>query len=494
MIDLFLKKNEYNQIALLGTVLSKNQNKITELEKQFNVSKRSFNRYITTLNEDLNTIYNGKLSLVYDGLNLQLSNSNNIEVHNIFMAVTKYYLNKSTSFKLLVLLSKNDTLNSEDILNQLHISYSYLNKLVKELNNHLEHSSITLVQRNCLLYMSGPAKNIIFFKSFLRLSLWRFEDSYTFKKENINDLMYFNPKYSNTLSQLQVIRLNHIEKALLEAKEKNNRITIYDNEIFELCQILTNHNNIVSSHNTDLTDDEHLFLNLVARIYCPQIDSLEDRLKLAQLFLEKQNSIPKDVMILLSSLEEKMNLTISQNKDDYYHFIYQGVMSFIYLRLFKYDFTFLFTFKMDFIKDLYVHNQPYYLKIKESLTYPFPFTNDKNALLLLRYPTPFYSLIYTAFRNKNKTVIEIFIDIKYQIGFEHFLKKRIETIFSSDAINYQQNIDLADIVITDSFIETREDQSAFILVEMNSVKEMETLIIKLTKIYTQKLLSTPDSY
>lgn len=487
MLDLLVKKNEYNQIVVLGSALSNKKKTVPDIQEQLTISKSSFNRYLNNLNHDLTLFFDEKLELVSDGYHLTLVNPTNQSNHNVFMATLKFYINQSTTFKILLMLSYQNPLEVETILNELHISYSYLNKLIKEINQYMWRTSVSLTQRQKMLSLEGPELNVVVFIIGLKLALWRFDPTHDVLLEVTKGDYYYESTHLSHLNTLQTNRLAYVAQTILDQPLSGSKIDITDSEVNELLLILTSYKNVIKAEGHPYSDTELLFLNLLTRILCPKIDSLDDRIALAKLFLKVSNSITKDALNLLDFIRTELFPKIQLDSDDYYHYVYQSIMSFLYLRLLDYNFTDLFTLQTDRVHGFYISDQPELNKIKQNLSLRIPFVSDKNKLIFVQNHSLFTSGIYTALRETKATTLNLFIDFKYQISFELYLKKRLEQLFSKDIICYLDNINHADIIITDFFIETPKDKSGFIFVDTNSITAMEDLMVKLTKIYTQKL-------
>lgn len=489
MLDLLVKKNEYNQLVVLGAALSSKRKSASELQEQLNISKSSFNRYLNTLNGDLNQLFNEEFQLISDDYHLKLITpvGTNVENQNIFMKTLTHYIHQSTSFHILMLLSHEDELKVEDVLDVLHISYSYFNKLIKEINHYMWHTSVTLTQKNKLLKLEGSAANLTVFKIGLKLALWRFDSRYAQLLNSESELQYYNLTYLKGLNSLQKGRLKHIENTMVLMQQDHLVFSNSDGEVAELLTTLTAYKNLIKPTQTPYSEDTTLFLNLITRILCPQIDRIQDRVTLAKLFLTHTNSIVQDSLILLNFIQGELIPLVTVGSDDYYHYIYQSVMTFLYLRLLNYNFTDLFTMRTDRVADFYIYEQPAFKKIKDELTYRIPFTNDKNKLIFIQNQMLFSSGAYTALRGTKTACLNLFVDFKYQLGFEIHLKKRLAAFFSKSTIQYVDDITQSDILITDSFIAAPEDKAIFVFVDINSVHAMEDLMVKLTKLYTNKL-------
>lgn len=489
MLELLIKKNEYNQVVILGSTLLNNYQSIAELVKQLEISKSSLFRYLAVINEEFKKIHPVTPSISSDGVFLHLNNPGGIPKNNLFVRSLKTYLQNSTQFKLLLALSNSHNLTTNNLLVKLHISHSYFNKLLKEINNYIKPTQVFISQRNNRTYLDGPEVNLVVFKLLLKNILFSLEETTNLNNDSKNHSSPFNTKVLKRLTSTQQKSLYNIEEIISERKQAGHSITIDEEEIKTSLTILKKQHNLVTTAHHDYSPDLVLFLNLITRFAFPKIDEKLDRIAIAKAFLKEPTTLTQDTQILLTALDKAYDINLVPGSPLYYDYFYQGMMSFLYLRVLNYNFNTLFTLQTNKIDGFYIYNQSDYIKIKEIVNLPIPFINKQNEHVFRENSELFTSLIFTAIRRRKHTQLNVYLDFQSELSFETYLKSRINTTFHPGCIYYCQTLAEADLVVTNSLVETAPDQPAFIFLDINSSFSMGQLLVRLMELYTKKLIT-----
>lgn len=492
MLDLLIKKNEYNQAIILGATLLNTYQSIEELTKQLEFSKSSLFRYLTVINDELKKIHPVAPSISSDGVFLHLNNPGDISKNNLFVKHLKIYLQNSTQFRLLSVLSKFHQFSTSYLLETLHVSHSYFNKLLKEINTYIKPSHVRITQRNNRTYLAGPEVNLIVFKLLLKNISLNLEDENdaNWTSDIISQTTLFQPHLLTNLTLLQQKSLSYLEQIVTERLTAGRHISISDEEVKLSLTVLKEQHNLLTLTNLECSEDMLLFINLLTRFTLPSIDDETTRILIAKDFLKHPTSLTRDTDILLRSLTNTYDINLIPNSPRYYEYFYQGMIAFLYLRLLNYNFNTLFTLKSNKIDGFYIYNQADYAKIKDVTTLPIPFTNTQNDTVFRKNSDLFTSSLFTAIRKEKKAQLTIYLDFHSQLSFESYLKKRINSTFNPDCLHYCHTLEEADVIVTDSLVETPPDKPAFIFLDTNSSFSMGQLLILLMELYTKKLISS----
>lgn len=486
MLNILIKQNEYKQLVIAGAAISDATVTINSLLEKLDISRNTFNRYLITINHDLISAVDTSLSINSDGTSLTLINPNDLQPPNIFIRLIKYYLNDSTGFKLLMILSQQNKIASDKLLDNLSISHSYLNKVIKQLNTSLDNVAVKIIQRNKNVFFEGDELDIIILLISLRLSLWPFAKNTDYIHQDYKKFSLLEPNLIVPLNNLERARLGHIEQVFIQRKETIHTITINDPDIYDALEIITNYYDITQP-DTFLDKDAILLMNYLCRLLCPPIDSTTNRIALAKLFTRNPSKLTQEGLILDSYLRNNILPAESRESDKYHLHTYQGMLSFISIHLIQCNFLDILTIRSTTVHDFYIYNQPNFIKTREAINSDIPFKYDKTKENFSQNTDYFTSGVYTVLREYRSASIKVILDFKYRLTFERYLKQRLHETFSEQMIEYVDHSTEADIIITDTFIEVPETQASFVFVDPNSTFAMKELLKILLNIYTQKL-------
>ncbi len=154
MIETFLSVNKNKKLLIVHHVIANNMMTITELEEKLDISAKQIKRYIREINDDSFTLSN---TIIFDknGEDIYLLPMTKQESLALYNDLTHSYLNDSSLFQIILLLTTHDRLALPTILKELSMSRSFFYKQLKKLNVILAIHGLEIKTSNSIFYLSG---------------------------------------------------------------------------------------------------------------------------------------------------------------------------------------------------------------------------------------------------------------------------------------------------------------------------------------------------
>lgn len=482
MMKFLVKKNEYNQIIIFGTIVRYNTISKSTMAAQLSCNPHTFARYIRNINNDFVDVFpKVAISIQSNGDTLTLERPTELSKTNLVKVLSEKYLETSTIYQLLQLLlvDKND--ESVDFLNTLNISQSYLNKIIIELNTHFKATGVKIKQRNQSAYFAGEPIHLISLSFLLRNYL-----------EHFGSLMPASDSENHNLTS-QPSSLKTLYATFKTHVYASNKVTIKNKGLKKLLvHLFENDPQFTQDYDfSEFNDDSHLLFNLLAHLTVSPLDNTSSKAKLGEQLSKVTSPLIKDTKKLTEQVTAEFSLDLPPDSLNYQQYFYIITIHLIYLRLLNYNFKELFHFSD---KDL-LQKADDFPKIYEMITDYFNIKKNFNQLsrkhkaLIVENNALFIETTYSLTRFKNLPTVTISCNFIHRVAFGYFIEKYLQTVFSPTIIKFVSVDTVPDILISDHIIDADDETNLFIFADTNSTIEMGELLNLVIVVMNKKIIS-----
>lgn len=394
---------------------------------------------------------------------------------------------ESFSMQLLLLIITQKTITRNEVMNKFFISESAFQKLLLKTNRYLSKFSFKIKSSQGVLRFEGRELNIRFF-IFNLLYYTHFNIEWPFTNVSINslrgkakNLSFLSTNKSSIAQRADYILLAIVENRYSSSQYIENNIK---KEISDILRILhMNTNNFLKKYYIfqkipyQYKMNEKLIAELCLRIYNPETDSVSEKIKLGMLFSQpKENSITKSARQIINSLDNCTDMTnITQSP---YIRIYQLVIFITTYSLLGRSLIPL--IQMKFPKTNFPFSkEDALMKNIESIVHTF-YKNDSEISLLIN------CYLYNQYVSSSKEHIIIYLEFFKDTTAPLHIVNRIYAIFSKEFIIFTKNINIADLIITDTF--DIKKPSAFFFNNINDTQTWQDLLFVLKDLCSNKFL------
>lgn len=493
MLICFLKKNEVIKLKVF-TYLSYNESaSLPEIENHCNINQRTANRMIDGINEDLFLATSNSVSIRYEDKLFSITNQDNVPLELILKELYSFYLINSIEFDVFKLIFVDGYTNLIDVVLESNTSQSYCYSIIRKLNRYLEKYRIKISINDLKLTIDGKEEDIHIFLitilyclNVLQVDL-EFQDSYL----DHNQFSIVNEKILTDYEQQTMTNIKHV----LSLRQSNSfKISLTNKDVLEIVNLILVKNNLIPtlSHLLHIKKESSIFFNLFIRASIPNIDTLETRVELGNLFLTvKDNQLITKVKSLVNQIEKELmtdytNLTPEQHAEIIYLITIQTCfldsITRDYYALVKYEFMGqLFAFLPDDYSEL--GKKIITLTAKHSKKqYTEPLKQKDFTSFISRFIGP----IIFSFQ---QPTLNILIDTSSYFMDGRSLKRQLLTYFSEDLIHFVTDYEQADYLITDRQIANPRNIPMFTFYDTFSNDLWEKLLLQIVSLSHHRLLN-----
>lgn len=484
MIPNYLRK----ELSVLFFIINKDQTTTNEISNDLELTKRTVRETLSTINKHFE-----EYQMLKDFVIIEKSGI--IQVHTIFKAkaidlacnLKLQLLKKNTMFNYTILLLTRASLDKKEILNELFISPSYLNKLTQNLNEFFSAFNFTITILKGNYSLTGNEMNIRIF-------------SYLFLQDSFQDIEW--PFYD---INLESIHENIPEEILMDSHKRSNT---KNRSLYILCAILQtrikNHNyviqpkskliqtffTIVQEHfdtalifqqdrfrhlERNVKETEIQYFNFFSRIFISDIIPKKKKIHLGKFFFTENHpycTLSKDILRANSTL-----IKSNTSEDDYYLFNY-------YITLFN-TFYFLVGDTIDCFTNLFFPPLTYHSNIKNE--YMSTINANLSSLTLKENHKKFLSnLLYTLYTSEMKSEVNIYLQLSKDFTASFCIGNQLRNLFNKEQIMITDNYYLSDIVITDTLERTTSSKKIFYLDSLDNENRWKELLFLIQDTYLDK--------
>ncbi|NBK03559.1 helix-turn-helix domain-containing protein, partial [Listeria monocytogenes] len=329
MIPDYLRK----ELSVLFFIINKEQTTASEISHELAITKRAVSETLSTINNHFEEYQNLKNFIV-------IKKSGSVQIQSTFRtkALDSAYnlklqlLKKNTLFNYTILLLTRTSLDQKEVIEELFISTSYLNKLTHTLNGFFSPFNFTIAIVQGQYSLVGNEMNIrLFSYLFLQDSFqdieWPFNNiSLESIRENVpEEILIDSHKRSNTKN-----RSLYILYAILQNRVKNQNYVIQPtNKLIQALFIMVQENfdvalifqqNRFSSLEKDVKKTEIDYFNFLSRIFISDIIPKKDKINLGRKFSKENHPYCTLSIEILRASSVLINDHTSKN--DYFLFHY----------------------------------------------------------------------------------------------------------------------------------------------------------------------------
>lgn len=486
MLPLLLKQNELDSIHILASTIY-----------QLNCSVPHINKYIlngkTTIKQNIAILNDTFDYLGYDDLKLSISSGKVIltnfdySVHdNILLHVAEYFILDSPTYKTILVLQNEQHSHKDALLNQVHISESYLSKIMKEINDFLDPVNVAIISRKKEYIFDGPVANWIYIDFFARLFFSLLSSPFNLPLET-DPFEYLANDVSEQKHQLLVQALNSFP-----IPEEGY---IGDPEALEVIQhILTINPSHLKWESTNALSEEQIVLyGLYIRLASSYIDNTAQRQAIGQSLIMMfntgtNNSIINDTIKLVDHFYLQVYQTDQRFSDAYFETLYLVLLKQLKYRVTKTNIKTLFYLTPYFLPNF----QPNYDEIGNRINHFY--TNEINHLPLTHhtykmincFKHQLFHELYSIVNSEKSGTILIYVKMNYKLSQTFFIKKMLSQTFAADCLSFTKDITKADLIISDHHLINNHKAPLFYLVDSNSKEALNSLLTIIFKIITEK--------
>lgn len=490
-----IKKNEYKQVLILGLINHKEKISADEIKRKLSITTGTFNRYIRSINDDLEELSpEFEVKIINTNDDLSLKNNHCFSPDHLFNLLVDKYLLESNTYRTLKTLLLRNSHNTMLLIEELNVSQSYFNKIIRGLNEFLAPTDVKIIQRNKMIFFNGEEAKIIYLEYLMRHYFETIETLpciCTHKFPNLIDLV--RDHNLSDLNDVQLKRMKTLHHTFKKRHTELKKITIENNDIRDILAVIVSKNDLLDDH-VDVDDfnyDLRLYSNLLARITSSKLESQDTKTAIGTRLYSLKNPIIKDVIQFVNTISYQFIPNMEVGSAEYAEFIYIISLHVAYIQLFGFNYKSL--FQMKFLSNLEENHldQPVYANLIEYFKQPknFDYLSPSCQDIILKHNAIFIDSCYTAIRNYRKTSVKISLDFIYRLSFEHFLEKRLRDMFCDTMLVYVKDSSKADILVSDHFVSVPKETLLFTFIDTNSSEALDKLGSLISSTYNQKIMN-----
>lgn len=489
MLQLLLKQNEVESIYILGCALYEVNHTINEINDKILHHKTTINPNLTALNQIFD-------ALGYDDLEISVSNSMVVlrnfdeHTHNILLLeVCRYLLLGSPTYKVMYFLLSEDKPTKENLLDTVHISESYLSKIMKQINQLLEKANVSIISRKKEYNFTGPLQNWIYINFFIRHLFTIMTSPYETELSQSEE----NFEYGSN-----EIKHHYLMQAFKNLPTKEATY-FKDKDLIELLHLIKENHSFLPEMDpaARLTEQNELLYNFYLRLSSSAIDSAQDRHNLSKQIIDLNNAGSNNRIISDTlTFSNKIITSIYNNEIDYgdklYETIYIVLIKQIKYRILRSPIAQLFDLTPPFLPTYSANNN----RLANSLT---AFANDFHKSLALEddtltmvetYTVSLFNDLYNLLNTGDFEPLKIHIKMNYKIAQAYYIRQKITTIFSSEAVLFTASQTEADLIISDHHFTGDQPANLYYMLNSSSKDNLEKMLSYVLKLIITKKENT----
>ncbi|CUW09079.1 helix-turn-helix domain-containing protein [Leuconostoc gasicomitatum] len=482
MLINFLSKKKQRQLAILQSLFTNTTNGFPYLVKEFDITEVQLTHDIQDINKTVQTIAHQKL--------VDTSNKHNYTVNiddiHLYQQLEFHYLNDSLTFQICSEIITHRHLPFNNLCDKLAISTSHCYRVLKQLNSILDQFNIVItIDQHTVPVFTGNEINIrVFIFSFVKYCFprtnWPFPT--ISRAETISDFNLLSPNNKLAPSFAEEITL------LLAVMKIRLSKSYFAEPMSEYVQTLLQ-KFVVSDYNTfkslffqkKMTDNniikvEFFYLNFFAHLLLPNLIEENHAISLGTIISHSHLSADIFVNKLTAKWQERFNLDLASDdlaKVKYFCLIFYVLAFHIHLNIIK-------ILKSDatFLNDKRTINTAAMHDIRSFLTTTLPTIGHNNPCrdLPQDFAIDYFSNLFffstQTYKQQQVTIYMHFADYSVR----EFLKTKLKTIYTPLAVKTVDNINTADIILTDTFDIIVPNKKCIVIRNVFNPQELQTML------------------
>ncbi|WP_348923012.1 helix-turn-helix domain-containing protein [Enterococcus rotai] len=464
-MEFFLNDKNKKKLELFKELIFKDGEKVSfsYLQHYLGISLSTLKRYFDELEGDFQN--NPELKQIYFEKNMggyQLNNHSHFKIDYLVIHMRLYYLNESLQFKIISSILSQHYATAEELADDLFVSIPYLYKQINTLNEQLSIFHLKVIF-NVTENLQGEEK---FLRMFYFYFYWNAYRGIIMPAESeLNSIL----SCSNMMKNLQTNYCSSVTKriklmlgiSILRQRKKTIQLSTEIKSILQSFIDVTHISTIVKKY--FVSEDEHLFFNLMLRSFISDIDTSEEK-KLLYHSFSRTSPLVFSCELLINEYEKEFYPSTPMSpkeKNSIFYYVLIGLVHCTYFEINPlYFFRQVLINEQDNIEFLkkYIKKHPknYYFYKNFRKNHP-KFVIDPSfnlgICMLLTILTDMFLL----------PSVTIYIQYSSNNFGSVFIKNRLLTLFNPETIHFTKKISDADIAIIDNFEvhEEKEKQKFF---------------------------------
>lgn len=477
MFKLLLKNNELESIYILSCAIYNAANSVTEIEDNILSGKKTIKSNLTFLNNLFTSLNYDDLSIIISKGVVKLDNFDSKKHGSLLLEVTRYCLHSSPSYRVFFNLLTNPTIMKDDLLENTHISDSYLNKIMKQIAAFFNESDLNIYSGKKAYVFEGPIVNWLYIFFFTSHVFTIVSD-----KHPEDDCL---PLYGS-----DELKHNILVRVLQQPFADDDKRFFEDVDLMEMLDILIMSNDVL--HKMDptinLSKNKERLYALYIRLASSSFDAPTEYKRFTQLLLahaEKSNPNPiiKETVDISKEFIKHISAEVTVNDDQFYETIYIIAIYQLKYRVLGRPIDRLFKFSPPFILNSRFTAEESLANleiINESLKKDMRLSKESTNMLR-HYHDSLFNDFHDIFDIKDSQPLKVYIKISYKITQTFYLKHKIQTVFSDQVITFTDKAYHADLIISDSYISS-EKAIFYYMLNSNSPENIENLMHYILKL------------
>lgn len=490
MLSLLLKQNELDSIHILASTIYNLNCSVDYIREHILNGKTTIKQNVTILNDTFTYLGYSDLKLSISNGQVTLVNFNHETHSNLLLFVSEYFVLDSPTYKSTLVLLHEKFAHKEALLNQVHISESYLSKIMKEINDYISPAGVSIISRKKEYIFDGPVENWVYIDFFTRIFFSVL--SSPFLTPTSSDEASFDAQL-NDLSD-DTVKHDYLIQAL-NSFPKPVESYISDTDALEVLQLITQIHDcsLIFTDDYSFIPTERELYNLYIRLSSSTIDSTSQRHDICNALLQEhrqgsRNLLIKDTVLLVDTIFEFTYTNHQPQPHEYLELMYSLLFKQLQYRVCKANISALF----DLAPSFFPKSEPHDDKINETIE--LFYTTKMNSLPLtqttfktmMTFKESITSELYTIIASGTATPIKLFIKMDYNPSQDFFIKKIITDTFSTDIIEFTLDIGAADLIISDHHLNLNHKAPLFYLIDSNSDSTLQALFMFIFNIMVNK--------
>ncbi|MBP1039414.1 helix-turn-helix domain-containing protein [Vagococcus sp. BWB3-3] len=489
MLLSFLKKNEITKLKLLSILFVNEKISGRELEELLQTPPTTTSRMITTLKEDLLTVFDNHIEINEKNQYFYLAKISDISRTEAANKLYYHYLVESLDYQIFKHVIFTNNIHILTLCSDINISQSYCYSKIKKINSYLKTFQLKIVSEAFNISIQGPETHIIFFIFLIHDMIHNMENQPWDNHEKKIALTKDNVTYE----QVNRIPVTHLDtfSSFMETYEQRktylDTIQINRDDIQAIYQLVIAENDFFANNYDSATtnDDAVLYYNLFMRSIIPNIDSYEQRVAIGKNFVGLTNNVIVDnaVATVNKIVDTIFSEVISHEDEHYYEMIYLVSLYTSYIDILGIDFKSRVKQPIkEHILD-FVQHQPAPLEIEitklvtqSSQVYPnWKRKTQQDYIKIIS--KVLYSMVYSYQQPTYNIMIDTFC---FLLG-EYSIQKQIMSYFSTNHINFVEDYSQVDLLITDRSVSYGNQTPVFFLYDIHCTTSWENLLTTIVR-------------
>lgn len=482
MLINFLSKKKQRQLAILQSLFTNTNNGLPYLVKEFNITEVQLTHDIEDINKTVWMIAHQELVNTANKHNYTV----NIDDMHLYQQLEFYFLNDSLVFQICAEIITHRHLAFNNLCDKFTISTSHCYRVLKQLNSILDQFNINItIDSNTIPVFVGNEINIrVFMFSFVKYCFsrknWPFPTISQAETISSFNLLSPNNKLAAPLTT-EITLLLAILKLRLSKGYFLKPISEYDQALlqtfvvsdYDIFKKLFFSKKVIDN---SIIKVEFFYLNFFTHLLLPNLIEENHAISLGTII--SHSHLTADIFVNTLTAEWQKSFNLKLNSDDIAKVKYFCLM--FYVLAFHIRLNIIEILKSDaiFLNNKRTINTTGMREIKSFLTTTLPKIGHNNPCLGLPkdFAIDYFSNLFffstQTYKQKQVTIYMHFADYSVR----EFLKTKLKTIYTSLAVNIIDDINIADIILTDTFDIIVPHKKCIIIRNVFNPQELQTML------------------